>query len=420
MFMHTGVKTFDIWLPDASPQIFFQDIVERMPNITSLSIRSYVAVKDIEADLENLISRLLKLRTVTFPQYYITNRITEALSYLPNLNVVDFQYSRQYGCGNADDVMPYAPDLSENAFPMLWDYSLTVEFDGFSRFLNLEFAPTNLTSLHVDSAIFETVSSIHGLLSMVADTCQMLKSLALVSSSSDIAYAAQADDAEQYGITFNHLKPVLKMANLRSLEIFHHHPLALTEEDIEIFAASWPSLENLILNDEPVVLKESNLTAAALLPFARHCPDLIRLGLFIDTSSVETTLSPFTTSPFVPFKRLKYLSVGASVINDGNPVALYLSRILPLGCTVDSGISWEGQSLSDDVATYELVSLRKDRWAKVDKLLPVLIRLRIEEKARLRVMEREIDDLRMRNEILGEHTRSGLGIELNTTTCIVT
>jgi len=294
---------------------------------------------------------------------------------------------------------------------------LMVDFDAFSRFLNLEFAPTNLTSLHVDSAIFETVSSIHGLLSMVADTCQMLKSFALVSSSSGITHAAQVDDAEQYAITFNHLKPILKMANLKSLEIFHHHPLALTEEDIEILAASWPSLENLILNDEPVLLKESNLTVAALLPFARHCPDLMRLGLFIDTSSVE--LSTFTTSPFVPFKRLKCLSMGVSVINDGNPVALYLSHILPLGCTVDSGISWQGQSLSRDVATYQLILSRRERWAQVDRLLPLLIGLRIDEKERLRVMEREIDDLRMRNEILEEHTRSGPSIESNTTTCIV-
>lgn len=423
MFMHAGVKSFDIWLPDdleeVSPQPFFQDIVERMPNITNLSIRSYVAVKDVEPDLANLISRLIKLHTVTFPQFYLTSKITEALSVLPNLNVIEFQYLSEQGFGNVDDVMPYTPDLTENAFPTLWDYSLTAAFDDLTRFFNLEFAPTNLTSLYIDSFLLETTTSIHRLLSIVADTCQMLKLLALVSIR-DVASVALADDAEQYSITFNHLKPILKLANLRSLEILHHYPLALKEEDTEIFAASWPSLESLILNDEPVLLKESNLTAAALLPFARHCPDLIRLGLFLDTSSIETLVTPFTTLPFVPFKRLKHLSMGVSIIKDENLVALYLSHVLPLGCTIDSGITWEGQSFSDGDEVHVHVTERCDRWAKVNNLLPILTRLRTEEKGRLQAMEREIYDLRMRNEILGECTKLGLSPVSDKTTCIIT
>jgi len=415
--MHTGVQTFQIWLPNDiardSPRPFFQDLAVRMPNIMKLNIKSDAAIFDYEVDLIDLISRLPKLHTVTFPRFYITARLMGALSRLPNLGVIEFQYVDEQGCGDPDDVIPFTPLVEEGSFPALWDLSLSATFEEVSQFLGLEFAPTNLTSLYVDSRLIETAASVHGFLCRVVDNCQLLNSLSLVSS---LHRDSEPNDGEErYRITFDHLKPAFKLSDLKVLEVSHLYPLALKIEDIIFLATSWPFLETLILNNEPVYCLQSDLTMGALLPFAHHCPYLIHLGLFVDTSR---TSPPPVTTPVVPFKCLKRLSMGVSIIDDDKSVALYLSHVLPSGCSVECGVTWSDDELPSD-EVYKEVLERCSKWEKVNNLLPVLIRVRVEEKDRLRIMEREMEDLRMRNDMLSDSLKSGLGQVMLDNSCII-
>ena len=418
-FMHAGVQTFEIWLSNDivldSPQPFFQDLAIRMPNIINLNIKSDVAIFHYEADLIDLIHRLPKLRTVTFPQFYITTKIMEALSRIPNLGVIEFKYFDEQGRGNPGDVIPFTPCVEEGAFPVLWDLSVSATIEEVSRLLGLKFAPTNLTSLYVDSAIIETAASVHGFLCRVADSCQLLNALFLVSSYHRDLESNDTDD--RYKITFNHLKPLLKMGNLKELEVSHFYSLALKMEDIELLASLWPSLETLVLNNEPVHSLQSELTMEALLPFASHCPNLTHLGLFVDASRIQTFPHP-VTGPVVPFKRLKCLSMGVSIINDDKSVALFLSHVLPSGCSVECGVTWMDDELAPD-EVYKEVLRRCSWWERVDNLLPVLIMLRVEEKDRSRVLEREMSDLRMRNDMLSDTLKSGLGQVMVDNSCVV-
>lgn len=418
MFMHPMVKAFEIWLPDElesnSPRPFFEDVAVRMPNLINLSIQSYVAIHDYEEDMVDLITRLPKLQVVTFPRFYLTSKLTEVLSTLPNIGVLNFQYFQ--GCGQPDDVVRYTPILTEGAFPVLRDFSQTAQFGDVARFFTLEFAPNNLTSLYVDSSIFETATSIQMLLTAVADNCQLLESLAVVSSR-DSKSTSLPDDADQYKIIFDHLKPLLHLPNLNALEIFHQLPLALKQEDLEILSTCWPALESLNLNNEPVILTQSDLSVEALLPFARHCPNLTHLGLFLDVMTLELPLPPSITGTITPFKRLKRLSMGVSIIHDDNAVALYLSYLLPVDCTIDSGITWDDCEAGDPELLRE-VQQRCDWWTKVEKMLPVLVQLRMEEKERLKIIDMEMDDLKMRNEMLSESKKSGVQIPVGESWCI--
>ena len=416
-FMHAAVKSFEIWLPEdlkfGSPRPFFQDVAIRMPNITTLNIKSEIAVHDIEADLIDLMNRLPNLRSLTFPRFYVTTKVMEALSRMPNLAVIEFQYYDDQGCGDADDVISFTPHLEEGSFPQLWDLSLSATFDEISRFFSLEFAPTNLTLLYVDSGVIETAASIQCFLCAVADSCQLLKALAIISFRHHDSEPEDGD--ERYKITFEHLKPVFKLGNLKNLEISHLYPLALKLEDVESFASSLPSLEALILNNEPVHLQQSGLTMEALRPFANHCPNLTQLGLFVDASHISPN-----TAPFSPFKSLQRLSMGVSIIDDDKSVALYLSNILPSACSVESGVTWNDDELPTDHSVYREVDERCGKWDKVGRLLPVLIKLRMEEKERLRDMESEMDDLRMRNEMLCHTLKSGHGeVIVDDNACIV-
>jgi len=415
LFMHSGVKKFSVFLPieltTASPRPYFQDLATRMPNLINLDFRSYVPMRDIESEMVELFEALPRIRKVTFPRYYLTTKIAEALSKLDQLGVIEFQYLAEQGAGNAEDINPFTPTLEEGAFPTLWDHSMAVRYDDAARFLNLPFSPANLTMLYIDSDIIESPTSIRNMLSVVAENCQLLKFIALVSlrNASSSAMIEEEFDPEM-SITIDTIKPALKLPNLTTLELVHQYPLSFKQSDLELLASSWPSLETLLLNTEPVFLKESNLTLEALLPFAKHCPQITHLGIFVDATIDELTM------PTVQFQSLKRLSMGVSVIDHDNPVALYLSQILPLGCKVDCGITWdEAKEVEHELS--HTVQNRCDLWTKVSELLPVLTKLRMQERERTRLLEKELDDLRMRTRVINETT--ALGVTMDISTCVM-
>lgn len=400
LFMHANIRQFAFFLPihwasDLRP--FFLEITSRMPHLTTLDIRSFIPMHTIESDMISLIEQLPKLKKVTFPRFYLTTKVAEALSRLSHLEVIEFQYSAEQGYGDPMDVTPFVPNLTEGAFPSLFDHSMSTTVDDAARFINTKFSPTNLTMLYIDSDFIESPSSIHNFLSIVAENCQLLKSLALVSLR-DASVEPDVDQVTDADITLDVLKPLLKLPGLSMMELVHHHQLSLSQVDIELLASSWPSLETLILNNEPVYLSRSKLTLKALLPFAKHCHKLSHLGLFLDATSVDETIYQANS---ITFRNLKRLSMGVSIITDTESVSLYLSRILPLGCRLDSGITWD-ESTDIDVAISIKVEERCQAWSKVAEMLPMLCTLRMQERERSRAIEKELEDLRMRSAIMSD------------------
>ena len=395
--MHPNIRHFTFFFPpnfgSDSPRPFFLEVTSRMPNLTSLDIHSFVPMHAIETDMVIFIEQLQKLKKITFPRFYLTTKVTEALSRLSQLEIIEFQYSDEQGYGDPADVTPFTPNLTEGAFPSLWDHSMNTSFDDATRFINAKFSPTNLTSLYIDSDFIETPSSIHNFLSVIAEKCQLLKSLALIS----LREASLVPDITDDDITLDVLKPVLKLPCLSVMEFVHQRQLALTQVDIQLLASSWPSLETLILNNEPVHLSQSNLTLTALLPFAKHCHKLTHLGLFLDATSVED--GSFDQTDLIPFQSLKRLSMGVSMITDTEHVSLCLSRILPLGCKLDSGITWDKATDINIVISLK-VEKRCQAWSKVAETLPMLCTLRMQERERTRAIEKELEDLRMRSAVM--------------------
>jgi hypothetical protein len=351
----------------------------------------------IETDMISLIEQLPKLKRITFPRFYFTTKVAEALSRLSHLEIIEFQYSSEQGYGDPMDVTPFIPNLTEGAFPSLFDHSMSSTVDDAARFINTKFFPTNLTMLYIDSNFIESPSSIHNFFALVAENFQQLKSLALISLR-DASSEPDVDQTTDADITLDVLKPLLKLPGLSMMELVHQHQLALSQVDIELLASSWPSLETLILNNEPVCLSRSKLTLTALLPFAKHCHKLSHLGLFLDATSVDES---FYQPNLIPFRNLKRLSMGVSIITDTESVSLYLSRILPLGCRLDSGITWD-ETTDINVSISIIVEERFEAWIKVAETLPMLCTLRMQERERTRAIEKELEDLRMRSAVMSD------------------
>lgn len=142
--------------------------------------------------------------------------------------------------------------------------------------------------LYVESPNFETPSAVHQLLIAVSENCQMLKLLTLISPRRAPVLDMTEENNASQRVGMDTLKPLLACANLTSFEIIHQLPLLLKQEDVEILATRWPSLETLNLNSEPLNLVSPELTLEALLPFAQHCNRLSALSFF---STPPQTLS---------------------------------------------------------------------------------------------------------------------------------
>jgi hypothetical protein len=118
--------------------------------------------------------------------------------------------------------------------------------------------------------------------------------------------------------------------------------------------------------------------------------------------------------------------MGVSQIYDPGPVALFLSLLCPLPCEIEYGVTWHSdledlahEDDMDEAMSMELVrevGRRCLKWSEVGRMVPLLTKLRMEERERSRALAEEVEDLRIRNRILME--RAGKSMD-GDGTCVV-
>lgn len=402
IFMHKNVKSFALRLTQenmchSNLSRTFEGIVTRMPKISLIDLRFEFSIWLIEQDVIRLLLDLPNLHRIILPRFCLTTRIAETASRLGKLQVLEYQYYWYQGHGDPDDIVDFRPKLTEGSFPSLFDLSMTITFADATNFLTTPFSPANLTMMYLDSPVTETPITLSALLNTIPEACPLLKSLTVASAShSELEFTNAPEKGDCVNI--NTLRPLLKCPNLTSFEIDHHYPLQLELSDVEEIATSWPGVETLVLDIQPAYLDNSNLTLRALLPFARHCPKLQRLGLFMNATTNDFPAADSTSAHQLPtFRSLRCLSVGVSLIQEESAVALLLSQICPLHCKIEMGVTWEN-SVSQEVV--DKLDPRLKKWERVEELLPLLTKLRMEERERARLLKQEVQDLRIRTDIL--------------------
>ncbi|KAG6867656.1 hypothetical protein C0993_012675 [Termitomyces sp. T159_Od127] len=416
IFMHKNVKSFAFCLPlecimSRSLDRAVEDIVTRMPKISLIDLRFEFSIGLIEEGVIRLLSGLPNLHRIILPRFCLTAKIAEAASRLGKLQTLEYQYHCYQGQGKRSDVVDFRPKLTEGSFPSLFDLSMTITLADATNFLTIPFSPPNLTIMYLDSPVTETPITLSAFLNTIPEACPLLKSLTVASAShSDLDFTSAPEKEDC--ITIDTLRPLLKCPNLTSFEIDHHYPLRLESSDIEEIATSWPGAETLVLNIQPAYLDNSNLTLRALLPFARHCPKLQMLGLFMNATTTDLPTADHASAYQLPaFRSLRCLSVGVSLIQEEGAVALFLSQICPPHCGIEMGVTWEN-AVSQDVV--DKLEPRLKKWEKVEELLPLLTKLRIEERERARLLKKEVQDLRIRTDILmDKFTLTGTSVNID-------
>jgi hypothetical protein len=397
LFMHQRVRHLVISAPPQSydaKSSFFLDVCGRMPHLHSLDLRVPYAARLIEKNVVELLRGLSDLEEVIFREFDFTPAIVSELSRMKHINSMQFKHGQKHGFGG--DVMPV---LQQGAFPMLQKLRITERLEDVTRFMNIDFSPINIASLSIDTYVEHEPEQLHMLLVTLSDRCHLLSELCIrLVHVPARGWAAPLKLNPAHQIMFDTLRPVLSFRNLTAFEVFHKYPINITLEEIEELASRWPSLKSLSLNEEPLVMSDFTLDLRALLPFARHCPNLYRLGLFMYAAA--------TIHPMQELKPFTALCVGTSLVRDPEAVTAFLSHICPPGCELEVGLTWptvnSRHELDNDVLSR--MQSRSDGWRMVHDVLPTLIRLRRDEKERskalIAALQEEVEDLRTRNRLL--------------------
>jgi hypothetical protein len=392
--MHDKITEFAFSLTYDSPGLA-TDVVGRMPSLNSLICihTTDYHLPEYDQVLQLLLSSLHNLQEVTLPKHNLDGGFLKTLSLLPELEVVKFDNLGGTPC----DVTPTIGNTpEEGTFPKLRDLCLDSTLEDMRLYLTGGVLLPQLKSLSVESVRIESPEAVQEFLNDVTRCYPTLEVLSM----DVIVYIEEQADCQP--LSLEHFHPILSLTQLVRLELRHNLPLQISEDDLTEFGVALPAIEFLVLNPEPLLLTKPNFTLHSLRIIAQIFPNLSHLGIYLDAEDVEIhpLHSPVKTQVF-PY--LRTLNVGVSPIGlDHVPVALFLSHLLSdhERVAIQSGVSW-ATDLFDGSSEYEFtVRQRCHRWEDAAKTLPLLLQLRKEEKAHRQDIEKEVEDLRMRNEVL--------------------
>lgn len=396
LFMHDKVKEFAFSLETEDPMSLATDVVGRMPSLLSLKCTCIAAFYDPDYDpiLEHLLPRLPKLQDITLPKQALSGPVLKTLSLLPELRVVQFDTLGGIRCIPTPVI---ADTLGAGAFPALDDLCLDSTLEDMRHYLTGGALLPRIRSLSVESVNSESSLAVQEFLTDVTRCYPSLETITI-----DVIVSVE-EQATCEPLMPEHVRPILSLKQLSRLELRHNLPLQISEVDLAEFGAALPAIEFLVLNPEPLLLSKPHLTIHSLPSIGQNFPNLHHLEIYLDAEDVgaQPPPPPLVKTPIFPL--LQVLNVGVSPLGpDQVPVALFLSYLLSDNERVDiqSGSSWDTELFESSAEYRTALQERCQRWGEVAKTLPLLLQLRKEEKAHRRDIEKEVEDLRMRNEIL--------------------
>ncbi|KAG6814985.1 hypothetical protein H0H93_011379 [Arthromyces matolae] len=312
---------------------------------------------EITADeIENLsptirvLQELPNLDTLCIPLYAASSDVLEAASRLPKLQRLIFTGRRRKQLCTCTGVS-VSPVFTLGCFPSLRTLTIAGCASELSAIIGQSHFPTEIHTLQV----YTMKCGITG------DNVLTMFHKSLVNVCPDLAHYCVRDLDDS--LSFSELRPLLSL-KLCSLIVRGREPMTISSQELNELATSLPKLTLLNLNASPIkplhdLGIKGGLPIDMLSLIAQSCPDLRKLGLFLDTSNVPTgnilDLPPFNGN-------LRELDVGKSPLDYDNleAVTMYLSQILPATCQL--GID----KTNDDEA----------RWTSLSFFLPAMRKMK--------------------------------------------
>ncbi|EKM50865.1 uncharacterized protein PHACADRAFT_151262 [Phanerochaete carnosa HHB-10118-sp] len=362
-------------------------IVHKAPLLTKLEVRSHHATHELQDDLLPLFRGLRGLRHVVVPLYFLTGDLLATLAEVPQLETIELAAPVERGIGDSADVQDLDAALQQGAFPILRTLAFAAHIQHATRFLEQPAAPKNIATLHLHVLAVDTPPAVHDLFSTLAGSYSRLTELRLDFMLGPHSPTISSPPPPDSRPSLETLRPLAACAHLKTLEIRWDYELNVTEADLSTLAPSWPALEVLHLHSDAIPEHTPpQLSLRALLPFARHCPRLRSLALYVDGDGAPL---PPPGTPLPAFRALGTLAFGSSPLRGSAAAALFLSALLPPSCVVSAGVRWpDAFGIALDRAG--VIDERRlhmaewwAHWKEVGRSVPLLVRARADERARV-------------------------------------
>ncbi|KIJ70315.1 hypothetical protein HYDPIDRAFT_105019 [Hydnomerulius pinastri MD-312] len=128
---------------------------------------------------------------------------------------------------------------------------------------------------------------------------------------------------ENPALTMDHFRPLLKLRNLKHIELDVQCTISLDDAGLAEVAKAWPSLERLYLNYEGWTIP-SGITFGGFTDFLMDCPNMAELGIVVDFSFVPDDL---LVGPFI--NTIERRDAGNSPVSRPAALGAYLGHIMP-------------------------------------------------------------------------------------------
>lgn len=322
-------------LPDFKRSI--NDISSLMPNLINVCLIAGPLHGKCDREFATLFSRLPGLSTIIFTAYTLSPAIYHALSMLPVLARIQLTppglFPRRFH-GDREMTQSWRGssfDLASPGFISLCELHLCLpELSDARAILRHNNLPLlQLRSVDFVIAFPGTVQSLdltqffHDL----ATECPNVVALSLTLTKR-CRGAFDLDGVNT--LNFADLHPLFRLS-LTHFTIRHTLPVMISDSEAEVLAETWQGLEVLNLNRHPIVLSPSGLSYMAFTSFAKWCPRMKSLGLYINA------YQPYAAPLGVSFGHdLQELHVGASLFPiEGAEelwtyIAEFFAELLPL------------------------------------------------------------------------------------------
>lgn len=322
IFMHPKLTTLKFAVPIEpwDRKAMFYNIKRKLSNLTSISIMAEDegTAELMETEFTRISSSLRKLHSVCIP--YLTTSLLKALSRLPNLKEIKVSH-----CGQGDSFGKDFVVDSGVTFPQLTELDQTGRFEDMLQLVN--HAP-NLEQLRVLAWKNESAEMYQTLLTSLSKSHPGLNELVIDNIPHSWTFRdEQATEGTGEAFIDSVFSTITAFTRLTILRLTMVFPFRFTKDKVAVLSSSLPNLKVLYLNCCHVILRDDASSASSihiLSNFAKWCPRLTELGLFVDCRNIPLLL-------YEPEHTLKLTRLNLGVSHIGF-YSLHLAHYLSYHC----------------------------------------------------------------------------------------
>lgn len=338
-------------------------IVERMPGIKTLSLH-FRDVTLLTEPLGMLFSRLVRLEEVALPLYCLTPSLMEVLASLPSLrNISMTEISNK-----SVHLFPTTLQLQEfRRHEIQFPYGSFPELQGLSFSCpSIALASQILSANHFPlvsiTRLFIRIPHIIGIdrdhvrdvLSSICSNALRMEDLTLWLTQSGRHTPPMMITGERLSLA--DIIAITNCKDLKSFTIVHPLPLHLNDDDMKRLASYLPRIQRLLLNQHPALLRPTDVTVRSLQYFAKLCPEMQELGIFLDGMVV---VEPGVDSTNFP-AHFRKLFLGRSRLPGVQDASIVRSLARSLVCTFSPWVSILSPVADDTLDTKDYVHTRQE------------------------------------------------------------